>query len=280
MRVAFRREACERERAVCDMTTPKLRVLGFCGADDSVHPEHLALLSQRYPWIEWGVLFRPDLEGQGRYASEAWVESLSRVNGEYGGVMELAAHLCAARCQEVLEGDADFVRNLRRLGFGRIQINATAANKVNVDADKWDIYAGNILSCLAAVPEVDFIFQLNDETRGIWNAIFAAASPSLPKNLNILFDASCGLGILATEYPAPLTAGPQKIPSGYAGGIGPNNISEVLASVGKAAGEDPVWVDMESSLRLSVSDKANPQPRDVFSLDKCFECVLKARHLF
>jgi hypothetical protein len=259
----------------------KLRLLGFCGADDSVQPEHLALISQRYPWIEWGVLFRPDLEGQGRYASEAWVESLSRVNREHGNVMKLAAHLCAARCQQVLDGDASFARNLRRLGFGRIQINATAANKVHVDAEKYDFYAKNILSCMTEVSDLEFIFQLNDETRGIWNAILAAtSSSSFPKNCNVLFDASCGLGILASEYPAPLTAGSIKIPCGYAGGIGPHNITEVIAAVGKAAGEEPVWVDMESSLRLSVTDKANPTPRDVFSLEKCFDCVLKARPFF
>jgi len=43
-----------------------LRVMGFCGADDSCQPEMLQLLSTHYPWIEWGVLFRPDLEGTAR----------------------------------------------------------------------------------------------------------------------------------------------------------------------------------------------------------------------
>ena len=254
-----------------------LRVVGFCGADDSVAPEHLACISARFPWIEWGVLFRPDLEGTPRYATWAWVERLAAVKrggGGGGSALKLAGHLCAARCQQVLEGDASFVQQLHELGFGRVQINATAANKVVVDATKLDVYAANVLACVGAVPQVEFIFQLNDETRQIWNYI--SSSSPVPSNLSVLFDASCGLGVLATEYPAPLAG----IPSGYAGGIGPQNLSQVLAAVGRAANGLPVWIDMESSLRSTVSDKLNPQGLDSFSLDKCFACALVAQSLF
>jgi hypothetical protein len=79
---------------------PALSVVGFCGADDSVDPRLLAAISQRYPWVEWGVLFRDDKEGQPRweprslviflykngliselrFASAKWVEELVAVN--------------------------------------------------------------------------------------------------------------------------------------------------------------------------------------------------------
>ena len=39
------------------------RVVGFCGVDNSVDPWLLAIISRAYPWIEWGILFRPDMEG-------------------------------------------------------------------------------------------------------------------------------------------------------------------------------------------------------------------------
>jgi hypothetical protein len=38
----------------------KLRKLGFCGVDDSVSPRMLGLICQSYPFVEFGVLFRPD----------------------------------------------------------------------------------------------------------------------------------------------------------------------------------------------------------------------------
>jgi hypothetical protein len=37
-----------------------LRKLGLCGADDSISPSILGLLCQAYPFVEFGILFRPD----------------------------------------------------------------------------------------------------------------------------------------------------------------------------------------------------------------------------
>ena len=86
-----------------EMQSPRgmlnLRAMGFCGADDSVNPEHMQLLSIHYPWIEWGVLFRPDLEGTPRYATWSWVNKLCKINTDTGGMMRLAGHLCGSRCQ-------------------------------------------------------------------------------------------------------------------------------------------------------------------------------------
>ena len=59
-------------------------------------------------------------EGEPRYASKEWIENLSRVASMSDGHMTLAAHLCGARVNEVLDG-----------GFRRIQINATAVNGVD-----------------------------------------------------------------------------------------------------------------------------------------------------
>jgi hypothetical protein len=59
-----------------------LRAMGFCGVDDSVSPESLILLSQQYPFVEWGVLFRPDLEKTPRYASMEWVTRLCQLEAQ------------------------------------------------------------------------------------------------------------------------------------------------------------------------------------------------------
>ena len=77
--------------------TAKLTALGFCGADDSVDPRELALYCNAYPFIEFGVLFRPDKEGTPRYASKAWVEKLMSISKSMNksmagsGQMRLAA---------------------------------------------------------------------------------------------------------------------------------------------------------------------------------------------
>jgi hypothetical protein len=246
---------------------PNLRFVGFCGADDSVQPEFLQLLSIHYPWIEWGVLFRPDLEGQPRYASAEWVEKLSSVNKETGHLMRLAGHLCQSRCQEVIDGDSSFVRELYDKGFGRVQVNATALNGVIVDKSRTSDYVTNLRTCILSVPEIEWILQYNDETKHIVDPIMTGESP--PTNMSVLFDASCGTGALASSYRAPIKG----IKCGYAGGIGPATIEDVIKKVAAAAGDTPVWIDMESSLRLQVRGVPD---KDVFSLDKCFACALVA----
>ena len=284
-----------------------LRVMGFCGADDSVHVEHLQLLSIHYPWIEWGVLFRPDLEGTPRYATSQWVDRLCKINEQTGGTMRLAGHLCGSRCQEVLDGDEKFVSSMAVKGFGRFQINATCANNVTVDASNLTNIAINIKNVIDSVPESEFIFQLNDETKGLWDALCqvcsrsssGSSSPrttpmpsslslelpnentsSLPLNLSLLFDASCGLGKLADTYQSPISIGTQDIPCGYAGGIAPDNVLSVLGNVSRAATGKPDWIDMESSLRATLTDKHNPKGKDIFSIEKCMGCVIASSNKF
>jgi hypothetical protein len=250
----------------------QLRYMGFCGVDDSVNPGLLLLLSRHYPWIEWGMLFRPDQEGQARYASKEWLDQLISLMRFADVPMNLAGHLCGSRCEEVLNGDYDFMQRLAGFGFRRIQINATRANNVHIDPSMHAIYVKNVREGMKLTHgQVEWIIQCNEETKFLWEELVKEPEP----NLSILFDASCGLGKLMTEYSKPYA----DIPCGYAGGIGPKNIASVLAEVQKAADGVSVWIDMESSLRVMVSDK-EVVGRDAFSIDKCFDCIRVGVDLF
>ena len=245
-----------------------LTAMGFCGADDSIDPKILQLMSTHYPWVEWGVLFRPDLEGRPRYPTSKWVNELSNlaIHGEMP--MKLAAHLCGSRCQAILNGDYNFVLELRRMGFRRVQLNITAANNVQIDDTKIETYVHNIRSCIESVPQVEWIMQYNNETKVIWNSLLN----SPPSNISVLQDPSCGLGVTITEFPKPF----EGIHCGYAGGIGPANISDILSSVAVASEGKPVWIDMESSVRSKVvADKGLPE-KDIFDINKCFACIRTA----
>lgn len=255
----------------------KVRYVGFCGADDSVVAEVLPVISAQYPFIEWGVLFRTDLEGTPRYASPAWVEHLSALHKAHGNKMHLAAHFCFNRCQEVLDGNSTFAAYVHSLGFGRIQINATAANGVVVDDANLSQVVANIRKVMTDVPTVEFIFQLNDETKPIWNLL----SVNPPANVSILHDASCGKGVGIAEFPSPSHS--NGVPLGYAGGIGPATIASVLQAVGEVVPGDksvkPVWIDMESSLRTLVAvNKDGSKLEDVFDINKCMQCAVLARN--
>lgn len=168
---------------------------------------------------------------------------------------------------QVLDGDFRFVAELHAQGFNRVQVNATKANAVDVDPSKLQSYAQTLRNSIESVPEVEWIFQLNDETRPLWDLISAE---EIPSNMSILFDASCGKGVVTTTFTPPLTN--PDVLCGYAGGFAPDNIAGLLDLLMSAAGGKPVWVDMESSLRVAVSDK-HVLDKDVFSIDKCFACI-------
>lgn len=259
-----------------------LDAVGFCGVDDSVHPNQVVLYATSYPLVEFGVLFRPDKEGQPRYPSKKWVELLSKAvaasnsfNVGFAPPLKLAAHLCERRVDEVLRGDDSFVKKLYKWGFKRVQINATAVNGVDTSVFEPNPFVAvrNLLSIANRHPELEFILQKNEETMPLWNGVLEIviiSNKEFPSNVSFLLDESKGTGVLPEEWaPMPLDMG-YKV--GYAGGIGPSNLSDVLSKIEEAnteSGGRSFWIDMESSLRSQKNGK------DVFDLDKCYQVILE-----
>lgn len=242
-----------------------LSCVGFCGADDSIEPCLLAAISAQHEWVEWGVLFRNDKEGEPRYASSQWLKRLAATNSSRS--MRLAGHLCAQRVNELLRGESDFVRYLHEeVGFNRVQINATAANNCDVAMFGSDSGACKCVAALrsafAAVPEVEFILQRNRETKALWERLV----DDPPPNMSLLFDDSMGLGVSATSWPSPPTS--KSLKFGYAGGLSPTNLAQQLENIEGVAGGRTLWVDMETSLRTKLEDGS-----DVFDANKVMRCV-------
>ena len=176
------------------------------------------------------MLFRPEKAGSPRFASDAWLERLRAVNGSR--TMRLAAHLCSRRVNDLLRGDATFVRWLyEHLGFRRVQINATKANGADMKAFASSAAATRCVAALRAafetLPEVEFILQRNSETKPLWERLLDKP----PTNLSLLFDDSKGMGVLA-EWPAPPS---QDVAFGYAGGLSPSNLKEQLQRISSTA---------------------------------------------
>lgn len=242
-----------------------LRALGLCGVDDSVDVEMLRIIGSRYCHVEFGVLFREEKAGQPRFPSEKWVQELSEAAAMCMPPMRLAAHLCGKRCTEVLtEGNLDWIREqLLPRGFRRIQLNATKVNGVEIPdmAKAADYFQAVIMS----MQDVEWIVQANEETRPLWEPLLTEAKP--PSNVSLLFDASCGTGKLAETFAPPPRNG---LPCGYAGGLGPSTVVDVLQKLRSGAGRGMVfWLDMETKLRSIVDGK------DTFDVAKA-QAVCKA----
>ena len=87
-------------------------------------------------------------------------------------------------------------------------------------------------------------------------------------NIVALFDSSGGRG-LPGKWRAPI-----EIPCGYAGGLGPDNIEKELISISKVAGDEFIWIDMESKIRYF--DEYNIDYMDLNACRQVIQSVLNS----
>ena len=280
-----------------NITTPsssasavKLEALGFCGADDSVNPRLLALISHHYPLVEWGVLFRPDKEGLPRYASKEWVSRLSQILKSQGGKNpRLAAHLCGSYVNDLLSSCADassamaidnFVEQLYEWGFRRVQVNATAVNGVDTNKLGDEITLQSLLRTISVHPKIEFIVQKNDETEPLWGALLKRhVGEEFPNNIVFLHDESKGTGreVTGGQWPNdPRFVATSRKTVGYAGGIEPSNVKSAAENAMLAceqSGGSQFWIDMESGVRTTLLHPDDGHSEEIFDLSKCYNCI-------
>lgn len=210
----------------------------FTGADDLNHVDQLQQFAKDRK-VEFAILFSESREGTRRYPERDKIEEFRSAAAPLGGTLDLAAHLCGAWAREVIElGASEADRILS--GFSRVQINVGALKQPDHQIglvhrwarrleDRFGHSVQPILQCRDAFPE---------DTRVAW-----------------LYDCSGGRGTIPDSWPAPPHDGDVEI--GYAGGMGPDNVAEILETIG-ASGRG--WIDMESRVRNA---------HDQFDLDLC-----------
>lgn len=264
----------------------QLEALGFCGADDTVNPRLLILIGQSYPLVEWGILFRPDKEGQPRYASKEWVCRLSELlkkkndNPQQQKMkkIKLAAHLCGSHVNDLLLSSTnklcaaaidEFLHQLYDWGFRRVQVNATAVNGVFTEKLGTKTTVESFLRTVNAHTKMEFIVQKNNETEPLWSYQI-----KFPDNVVFLHDESKGTGKEVSGWPTDSTFISHRKSVGYAGGIKPTNVKSIIKSAQRACSESggiTFWIDMESGVRTTQL-KSDGSTEDTFDLAKCYEC--------
>ena len=201
----------------------------FTGADDKTDPADMVRLAESYP-VEFGILMSPTREGTPRYPSQDWIDTIR------GQGLRLSAHLCGGYSRALIArlergGGRD---ELDLEGFLRLQLNTTQTVAVELFRE-W-----------ARPRRVRPILQC----RG--------AFPSAP-GVAWLFDRSGGRGTIPAAWPTPARPG---VLVGYAGGLGPETITEALPHF-----RAPYWIDMETRVR---------NERDEFDLAVCHDVCLRA----
>lgn len=230
----------------------------FTGADESVPPADLAALSAAHQHVEFGILCSDRRSGLPRYPGLRWLHRLQACGRDLS--LALALHLCGQYARDVLAGQPVAARLGPWLeGFQRVQLNVGAVPLPdNYDPDR-------LVAALQQFGQRQLIFQVSGEggdnyleDAGEWG------DADTPLHCVPLFDMSRGSGTLPPSWPAPYVSLISEYSLyGYAGGLGPDTLAAQLPRILEAAGDCPIWIDMESGVRTG----------DRFDLGKVERCL-------
>jgi len=223
----------------------KLQKVTISGADDQVAISDLQALSEKFPFVEWAILFSPKKHGEPRYPTMSWIFDIGMLDGSR---FNKALHLCGgyARFFAMGKGDPEWdVKDLFNTidDFERVQINLRNQLKdININQ-----LSHNIFESLVH----DWIIQLSDDgedSRQFLDQINLAV-----RNLNPVYnvfpflDASGGRGVAETNWKMNLSI---KHLRGYAGGINPGNVESIVKQISASLPDgERFWIDMESGVR-------------------------------
>ncbi len=204
-----------------------LYTVTIAGADDNAKPKDLAFLSERYPFVEWGILLSQSKQGSNRYPSYNWIDSLE----EFQDSLRLSGHLCGGWVRDIVNGQLSFRTQHYNIWsmLNRIQINL---NKIEIPTPN------KFLDTIAIINK-----QLILQVKSIDDPLFKSAVEA-KINVSPLFDQSCGTGKCPDNWPKTNVT-----KCGFAGGLNPDNIEEQLDKISKIAANKIVWIDLESGVR-------------------------------
>lgn len=222
------------------------------GADDSIDPQDLIELTNKYPFVEWGILTSKTSWGHTRFPSQKWVNELEDLSESHQD-RQLSCHLCGQYVKDILLGKHDEILKMSLWIFDRIQINTHGQRHS---------YTKDALEKISNWP-LEIIFQYDNA-----NASIIEQAQKVQVNCSTLFDLSHGAGVLPSEWPDHL----EGIRCGYAGGLGPDNLEEQIPIILEKAGDKDIWIDMETKVFSGIGKDCY---FDLEKVEKCLEISSK-----
>lgn len=228
----------------------KIKKVTMTGADDGTNITDLVKLTEKYPYVEWGILLSKSQEGGKRFPSYEWIRTLYNHKDK----LSLSGHICGRWIRDMVEhGVLSFKAERSDLWdlFSRYQLNFHAECLAKSKDFK------DCLNVLAMYPEKQFIFQYDRVNEDLF-----ADAQKAGVNASLLFDLSHGAGICPEKWRAPLSG----VYCGYAGGLGPDNLESELQRIDEVAGVNEIWIDMETKVRSN-----NDTLFDLEKVERCLE---------
>lgn len=219
------------------------------GADNSTPLGWMDRTSYRYPWVEWGILLSETSRGGPRFPGREWLDRLSNTPLLEHNKLNLSAHLCGAWVRRAIKGDWGFVEQIGDVWhlFDRVQLNFHSYPHL-VDPEPFH-------ESLRQLGK-QAIFQVDGCNDHLVSHAYDAGC-----DVSALYDKSGGAGVLPDEWTSPMAG----IYTGYAGGLGADNVGDELVKIEKVLTyKDPVWIDAETRLRVSDNSSLNETAVEAF----------------
>lgn len=101
-----------------------IKYVTMTGADDSIDPNDLINISEKYPFVEWGILLSESKMGSERFPTLDWLKQLVEVHR--GRNLNLSAHICQQWCRDIFQNNkmtvAEVLPEIWPI-FQRVQLN-------------------------------------------------------------------------------------------------------------------------------------------------------------
>jgi hypothetical protein len=211
------------------------------GADDSTDIEWMKAMSKEYPIVEWGILVSATGAGSPRFPSMTWLDDLRRLGDK---TMDLSLHVCGRWVRDICAGNwGPLLQSVEHnlFAYRRVQLNFHGYQHL-LEAEFFD--AARVIT---EAHLVQLIFQL-DGVNDLLRDNVCVGIDAVP-----LFDLSGGTGVVPDAWPDQ-TPG---VYSGYAGGLGPDNIHVEIDRIRQVA-NGRIWIDMETKVRTADNQALDP----------------------
>lgn len=220
------------------MTQPTahgLHLVSITGADDNVSMNTLEALSERFPFVEWALLYVPKPGGP-RNPTQRWREEFFA--SPAAAMASTAVHLCFKDSfDQLLSGTL----SPEIFKTDRIQLNINARRVEFTDAQVLDVYK----RALDLGP--DIILQHQSLTAPVVGQFLQRLGAADLARVHVLVDESRGKGVAPDAWGVPPEVTRATTYVGFAGGINPDNTVHVLSQL--APQLRPYWIDMETGVR-------------------------------
>jgi len=238
----------------------KPHFITFTGWDKHTNLEEAAKLSKLYP-IEWGVLASegrqgkepryPDLSIFDVFDKPKWLDSWSK--------LKFSVHLCGRYARNVVNEDFDFLDVDSTLSS--LLTSLRLFTRVQINYRNWTDESLSNVSLFSELIDVPCIIQWNKEFpierfhygKDDYSDPDYRDTGDLTLESEYLYDLSGGTGQSPSSWPKHPGG---KTCVGYAGGIGPDNVLDVIKELDC---QGLYWLDMESKIRTD----------DILDLSKC-----------